>query len=47
MDKSYATAADAVADIADGSSLAVGGFGLVGVPIVLIRAILAQGARDL
>jgi 3-oxoacid CoA-transferase subunit A len=47
MDKSFPSAAAAVADIADGSSLAVGGFGLVGVPIVLIRALLAQGTRDL
>jgi 3-oxoacid CoA-transferase subunit A len=47
MDKTYASAAAAVADIANGSSMAVGGFGLVGVPIVLIRAILAQGTTDL
>ena len=47
MDKTFASAAEAVADIADGSSIAVGGFGLVGVPIVLIRAILAQGTSDL
>lgn len=47
MDKTFASAAQAVADIADGSSMAVGGFGLVGVPIVLIRAILAQGTSDL
>jgi len=47
MDKTFGSAAEAVADITDGSSLAVGGFGLVGVPIVLIRAILAQGASDL
>jgi 3-oxoacid CoA-transferase subunit A len=47
MDKTFASAAAAVADIADGSSIAVGGFGLVGVPIVLIRAILAQGTSDL
>lgn len=47
MDKSYSSASDAIADIADGSSLAVGGFGLVGVPIVLIRALLAQGTSDL
>jgi len=47
MDKTYADPHDAVADIPDGSSLAVGGFGLVGVPIVLIRAILARGTRDL
>jgi 3-oxoacid CoA-transferase subunit A len=47
MDKSYPSADDAVADIRDGSSLAVGGFGLVGVPIVLIRALLAKGTRGL
>ena len=47
MDKSYRSAHDAVADIYDGSSLAVGGFGVVGVPIVLIRALLARGTRDL
>ena len=33
MDKTFASAAEAVADIADGASLAVGGFGLCGVPI--------------
>ena len=47
MDKTYASAADAVADIPDGASLAVGGFGLSGVPIVLIRALLARGTSGL
>ncbi len=47
MDKTYRSAAEAVADIPSGSSLAVGGFGLVGVPIVLIRALLASGVEDL
>jgi 3-oxoacid CoA-transferase subunit A len=47
MDKTFASAAEAVADIEDGSSLAVGGFGLVGVPIALIRALLARGTTDL
>ncbi len=47
MDKTYPSAAAAVADIGDGSSLAVGGFGLVGVPIVLIRALLAQATTNL
>ena len=47
MDKTYASAAEAVADIPDGASLAVGGFGLSGVPIVLIRALLARGTSDL
>jgi 3-oxoacid CoA-transferase subunit A len=47
MKKTYASAADAVADIPDGASIAAGGFGLVGVPIVLIRALLEQGASNL
>ncbi|MGH3706469.1 MAG: CoA transferase subunit A, partial [Agromyces sp.] len=47
MDKTFPSAADAVADLADGTSLAVGGFGLSGVPIVLIRAILERGIREL
>jgi 3-oxoacid CoA-transferase subunit A len=47
MDKTYPSAVAAVADITSGASLAVGGFGLVGVPIVLIRAILAGSATDL
>jgi 3-oxoacid CoA-transferase subunit A len=47
IDKTVGTPADAVADIPDGASLAVGGFGLCGNPMLLIEAILAQGARDL
>lgn len=47
MDKVVASAADAVADIAEGSSLAVGGFGLSGIPWVLIEALLEQGASRL
>lgn len=47
MDKRFPSAADAVADIPDGASIAVGGFGLNGVPIELIRALLAQGTGDL
>ena len=47
MDKTCASAAEAVADIGNGSSLAVGGFGLCGIPLVLIQALLEQGATDL
>ena len=47
LDKTYVNAAGAVADIDDGASVAVGGFGLVGVPIGLIRALLAKGTTDL
>ena len=47
MDKVVASPQDAVADIADGATLSVGGFGLCGVPIALIDALLAQGTKDL
>jgi 3-oxoacid CoA-transferase subunit A len=47
LDKVVATAAEAVADVTDGSSLAVGGFGLCGVPEALIAALLDSGVRDL
>ncbi len=47
MDKVYPSAAAAVADIPSGASLAVGGFGLNGIPHNLIQALLAQGASDL
>jgi 3-oxoacid CoA-transferase subunit A len=47
MDKVVASAAEAVADVASGSTLAVGGFGLCGIPSVLIDALLEQGASDL
>ena len=47
MDKTFASATAAVADIADGASLAVGGFGLCGVPINLIEALLEQGTSGL
>ncbi|RJN33036.1 CoA transferase subunit A [Nesterenkonia natronophila] len=47
VDKSVASAEEAVADIPDGASLAVGGFGLSGNPIQIIEALLEQGATDL
>ncbi len=47
MDKVMGSAAEAVADIGSGSTLAVGGFGLCGIPSVLIGALLDQGAEDL
>ena len=47
IDKTVASAQQAVADIADGSSIAVGGFGLCGNPMQLIFALLEQGTKDL
>ncbi|MFE2379166.1 CoA transferase subunit A [Streptomyces sp. NPDC059398] len=47
MDKLTATAGEAVSDIPDGASLAVGGFGLSGVPEVLIQALYARGSTGL
>ena len=44
IDKTVATAAEAVADIPSGASIAVGGFGLSGAPMALIEALLEQGA---
>ncbi|MER6910365.1 CoA transferase subunit A [Streptomyces sp. NPDC000594] len=47
MDKVVASAAEALADLPEGASLAVGGFGLSGVPNVLIAAVHAQGTGGL
>ena len=47
MDKVVSSAAAAVADIPDGATLAVGGFGLCGIPSVLIDAVLEAGTTDL
>jgi 3-oxoacid CoA-transferase subunit A len=47
INKVVASAVDAVAGITSGCSLAVGGFGLCGIPQVLIRALLDTGGTDL
>ncbi|MGA2393549.1 MAG: CoA transferase subunit A [Candidatus Lustribacter sp.] len=47
MDKVVASCAEAVKDIPNGASLAVGGFGLNGIPHNLIRALLDAGTTDL
>ncbi|MFD7408222.1 3-oxoacid CoA-transferase subunit A [Streptomyces sp. NPDC059866] len=43
----YAHADDAVAGIEDGSTVLVGGFGMAGMPVELIDALIRQGATDL
>ena len=47
MDKVVATPAEAVRAIGSGASLAVGGFGLCGVPSALIEALFENGATNL
>ena len=47
MDKVVSSAAEAIDGIVDGSSLSVGGFGLCGIPSVLIAAIHDAGVSDL
>ncbi|WP_280243316.1 3-oxoacid CoA-transferase subunit A [Nocardia abscessus] len=41
------TTAAAVAGIADGSTILIGGFGMAGMPVQLIEALIEQGATDL
>ncbi|MFN7251323.1 MAG: CoA transferase subunit A [Anaerobacillus sp.] len=43
----YTSFVDAVKDIHDGATLMVGGFGLVGIPENLIKALLERGVKDL
>ena len=47
MNKVYASAAEAVADIPEGAVLMAGGFGLCGIPEELIRALRALGVGGL
>src|SRR5438067_821029 len=47
IDKMVGTAAAAVADIGDGATVMIGGFGTAGMPSELIDALIDQGARGL
>jgi 3-oxoadipate CoA-transferase, alpha subunit len=47
IDKRIGSPAEAVADIFDGATVLVGGFGEAGSPIELIHALIDQGARNL
>jgi 3-oxoadipate CoA-transferase alpha subunit len=47
IDKIVATVGEAVADIRDGATVMIGGFGTAGMPAALIDALIDQGARDL
>src|SRR5262249_10847849 len=47
IDKTIGSVTAAVADIHDGATVMIGGFGTAGMPAELIDALIGQGARDL
>ncbi len=47
VDKQVASPAAAVADVFDGATVMIGGFGNAGMPAALIDALIAQGSKDL
>src|SRR4051794_8896844 len=47
INKIVLSAAEAVADVRDGATVMIGGFGTAGMPSELIDALIEQGARDL
>ncbi|TPQ39155.1 3-oxoacid CoA-transferase subunit A [Cupriavidus pinatubonensis] len=47
IDKLYGTARDAVNDVPDGATIAIGGFGGAGMPDELIDALIEHGATNL
>ena len=47
INKEYASAAESVADIFDGATVMLGGFGICGIPENLIAALLERGVKHL
>lgn len=47
MNKVFSSSEEAVADIADGSTIMFGGFGVSGIPFTLIRALCLKGTRNI
>jgi 3-oxoadipate CoA-transferase alpha subunit len=47
INKTVSSVATAVADIQDGATVMIGGFGASGSPVELIHALIDQGAKDL
>lgn len=47
MNKVFSSPEEAVADIADGSTIMFGGFGVTGIPFTLIRALCKRGTRNI
>ena len=47
INKQYSAVTEALADIPDGATVMIGGFGASGSPIELIHGLIDQGAKDL
>jgi 3-oxoadipate CoA-transferase alpha subunit len=47
IDKIVSSASEALADVPDGATVMIGGFGTAGLPNELVDALIAQGAREL
>jgi 3-oxoadipate CoA-transferase alpha subunit len=47
IDKIKTSAAEALADVKDGATVMIGGFGTAGMPFKLIDTLVAQGTKDL
>lgn len=47
IDKIAASVGEALADVRDGATVMIGGFGTAGIPNALIDGLIEQGARDL
>lgn len=47
IDKVFSTPQQALADVGDGSTVLISGFGTAGIPSILIDSLIEQGARDL
>ena len=47
MRKVWESAEEAISDIEDGAAIAIGGFFTSGVPRILLRALIANGAKNL
>lgn len=47
IDKIFASPEAALADLPDGATVMIGGFGNAGMPVELIDCLIAQGAKDL